>query len=116
MFEYSMSQTDIDRLESNLVRLTKGLSLGEVTSLLGKPAADGNIYRKGLFGKSQFVGYQIIYVLKKVRTNDDNVRDHTISILFDERGKLTRAVRRGYSKTRSFKIIGGVQMVEVIIE
>jgi outer membrane protein assembly factor BamE (lipoprotein component of BamABCDE complex) len=116
VFEYSLSQREIDALESKLTRLSKGISLNDVTLLLGRPASDGNIYRKRIFGKSQFVGYQIVYVLKKVRVNDNNVRDHTISILFDEHGKLKRANRRGYSKTSSFKIIGGVQIVEVIIE
>ena len=115
-FEYEMTQDEIEALESKVAGLKKGASLNEVMSLLGKPTSEQVLHSKPLFGKGRFVARVFTYVLKRVRAKDTNVRDHVISISFDENGKLTRIARLGYSKTSTFKIVGGVQIVEVILE
>ena len=115
-FQYAMSQKNIDVIESKVAGLRKGTSLDDVRSLLGKPTSDRVLYSKRFVGKGRFIAHEIVYVLKRVRINGNNARDQMISIFFDEKGRLMKIARLGYSKTNSFKIIGGTQIVEVILE
>jgi hypothetical protein len=54
--------------------------------------------------------------LKRVRANESNVKNHMISLYFDRNDKLVSAERLGYARSKSYKVLEGVQIVETILE
>jgi hypothetical protein len=115
-FEYEMPLQEVERLESRVLRLRKGNSLQEVKTLLGKPTSERILRTKPLFGAAEFVSKELVYLLKSVHVNENNVKDHSISLYFDRSERLVSIERLGYSLTGTYKIVGGVQIVERILE
>ncbi|WP_426178378.1 hypothetical protein [Massilia sp. TWR1-2-2] len=103
-----MSAPEVARLETEIAKLKLGDSIEKVKKVLGKPSAEGNYFRKGIWSSTLVMKY-LKYNLKVVKTDGKNIHDHVIALFFDASGSLIGAERWGYSKSKvdrtSFQIV-----------
>ena len=108
LFQFEMSAPEVARLETEIAKLKLGDSIEKVKKVLGKPSAEGNYFRKGIWSSTLVMKY-LKYNLKVVKTDGKNIHDHVIALFFDASGSLIGAERWGYSKSKvdrtSFQIV-----------
>lgn len=92
-FAFERNDADVKRLAASLVEIKMGATLEEVKRKMGRPDAETTVFKPQVFGKNTFLFTRLDYFLKKVDLETDNVKDHKISLYFDENSNVFRISR-----------------------
>jgi len=99
-FAFELKQADVIELEGRLKKIRLGDCLQRAKTHLGKPSSESSVYKPQLFGPSKFLYTKLDYDLKRVDLDLDNIRDHKISLFFDESNRLVAVERHPLKDTQ----------------